>query len=477
MLRHLFLLLFLTTLLFSASAKQDLDGAKKNLYSSSKENQFKAYDTYKRYYIKALINGDIDTQKRCLDGICIAGKKLRIDVSDYRQKLSKIESKQRSQKSNSFKTNKSIPTKTEKIKPSKQKKYKKVKIRSQHAFDGFSWEGNALVLDFDFTLKSKDINYFKLRPEGKKGYRYIFDVNAIVREKPVIKHKEIKRITISQNKRDTIRIVIESKKELTPRFKRDGSSLIITLGVSKVYAPKAKQMPRVTKKNKLIIIDPGHGGRDGGAVGFKKYLEKTIVLQISNRLAKLLRAEGYRVKMTRDRDKTLSLKWRTKYTRKNKPDLFLSIHANAVPKKNAHRARGVEIYYLDAKKGSKRSSRLERKENAADYKSMDSSISKLFSATQSRAKVLESNFLAIDLGQNVVSRLRDKKYKTKDAKVAGGNFWVLVGATSAAALVEVGFVSHSKEVKLLVNKRYQQAFAEGLADGVDQYFMNKERRH
>ena len=475
MLRLFTTLLLLSALVFAASAKQELDSAKKNLYSSSKDRQFQAYDTYKRHYIKALINGDVETQKRCLDGICIAGKKLRIDVSDYKNKRSKLESKKAKQKI-VRKTEKPSVTKTEKIRPVNSKKDKKVKIRSRHALSGFSWEGNALVLDFDFTIKSKDVNYFKLRPEGKKGYRYIFDVNAIVYKKPVIKHKEIKRITISQYKRDTIRIVIESKKELSPRFKRDGSSLVITLGVSKVYAPKAKQIPRVTKKNKLIIIDPGHGGRDGGAVGFKKYLEKTIVLQISKRLAKVLRQEGYRVKMTRDRDKTLSLKWRTKFTRKNKPDLFLSIHANAVPRKNAHKARGVEIYYLDAKKGSKRSSRLERKENAADYRSMDSSISKLFSATQSRAKVLESNFLAIDLGQNVVSRLRDNKYKVKDAKVAGGNFWVLVGATSAAALVEVGFVSHSKEVKLLVNKRYQQAFAEGLADGIDQYFMNKERR-
>ncbi len=468
MLRLFLLLLLFTTLLFSASAKYELDSAKKNLYSSSKERQFKAYDTYKRHYIRALISGDVNIQERCLNGICIAGKKLRIDVNDYKEKLSKLESGGMSKQNSS--------NKTEKIKPVKVKKGKKVKIRSQHALSGFNWEGNALVLDFDFKLKSKDVNYFKLRPEGKKGHRYIFDVNAIVYKKPVIRHKEIKRITISQYKRDTIRIVIESKKVLNPRFRLDGSSLVITLGVSKVYAPKAKQMPRVTKKNKLIIIDPGHGGRDGGAVGFKKYLEKTIVLQVSNRLAKLLRQEGYRVKMTRDTDKTLSLKWRTKYTRKNKPDLFLSIHANAVPKKNAHKARGIEIYYLDAKKGSKRSSRLERKENAADYRAMDSSISKLFSATQSRAKVLESNFLAIDLGQNVVSHLRDKKYKVKDAKVAGGNFWVLVGATSAAALVEVGFVTHSKEVKLLVNKRYQQVLAEGLADGVDQYFMNKERR-
>ena len=93
MLRPFLLLLLLTTLLFSASAKHELDGAKKNLYSSSKDKQFRAYDTYKRHYIKALINGDVKTQKRCLDGICIAGKKLRIDVSDYEKKLSKLESK------------------------------------------------------------------------------------------------------------------------------------------------------------------------------------------------------------------------------------------------------------------------------------------------------------------------------------------------------------------------------------------------
>ncbi len=475
MLRHLLLLLLATALLMGASVKQELDDAKKNLYSSSKEKQFKAYDTYKRHYIKALINGDVNTQLRCLDGICIAGEKLRIDVSDYEKKRAELNSNKSSQLTSQGNREEVTDRKTEKIKQLEEDD-KKVKIRSQHAFSGFNWEGNALVLNFDFNLNDKDVNYFKLRPEGKKGYRYIFDVNAIVYKKPVIKHKEIKRITISQYKRDTIRIVIESDQELRPRFKIDETSLVVTLGVSKVNAPKAKQMPRVTKKNKLIVIDPGHGGRDGGAVGFNKYLEKTIVLQIANRLAKLLRDEGYQVKMTRSKDKTLSLKWRTHFTRKAKPDLFLSIHANAVPKKNAHKARGVEIYYLDPKKGSKRSSRLERKENAADYQAMDKSMSELFSATQSRAKVLESNFLAIDLGQNVVSRLREKNYKPKDAKVAGGNFWVLVGATSAAALVEVGFVSHAEEVKLLVNTRYQQIFAEGLADGVDQYFMNKERR-
>ncbi|WP_345977412.1 N-acetylmuramoyl-L-alanine amidase [Sulfurimonas sp. HSL3-7] len=479
MLRLLASFLFFASLLLAASTKTELDSAKKNLYSSSKSNLFKAYDTYKRHYLKALINGDIKTQKRCLNGIVIAGEKLHIDVDEYEKKLAVVESEMArnpsTKKTVDEKSAVSQATKTEKIKQEKVKE-KKVKIRSQHALSGFTWEGSSLVLDFDFTLKKSDINYFKLRPEGKKGYRYIFDVHAIVHKKPVIKHKEIKRITISQYKRDTIRIVIESQNALNPRFRYEGNSLVINLGVSKVYAPKAKQMPRVTKKDKLIIIDPGHGGRDGGAVGYKGHLEKDIVLQISNRLAKVLRNQGYKVRMTRDTDKTLTLKWRTKFTRKNNPDLFISIHANSVPKKKASKASGIEIYYLDPKKGSKRSSRLERQENSADYKAMDRSFSELLSATQSRIKVRESNFLAIDLGQNVVSRLREKRFKVKDAKVAGGNFWVLVGATSAATLVEVGFVSHPKEVQLLINKRYQQAFAEGLADGVEQYFINKERR-
>lgn len=479
MVRLLASFLLFTSLLLAASTKSELDSAKKNLYSSSKSNLFNAYDTYKRHYLKALISGDLKTQKRCLDGIVIAGEKLHIDVDDYKKKRAVIKSQMAAsvptKKKVKEKNNVSLVTKTEKVKQEKGKA-KKVKIRSRHALSGFSWEGGSLVLDFDFTLKKSDVNYFKLRPEGNKGHRYIFDVHAIVHKKPVIKHKEIKRITISQYKRDTIRLVIESKNALKPRFRYEGKSLVINLGVSKVYAPKAKLMPRVTKKDKLIVIDPGHGGRDGGAVGYKGHLEKDIVLQISNRLAKVLRNQGYKVKMTRDKDKTLTLKWRTKFTRKNNPDLFISVHANSVPKRNARKASGIEIYYLDPKKGSRRSSRLERQENAADYKSMDRRFSELLSATQSRIKVRESNFLAIDLGQNVVSRLRDKRFKVKDAKVAGGNFWVLVGATSAATLVEVGFVSHPKEVQLLISKRYQQAFAEGLADGVEQYFINKERR-
>lgn len=474
MLRLFAAFLLFSALLFGASATKELATAKKNLYAHSKERQFKAYDTYKRYYIKALINGDVNTQLRCLDGICIAGKKLRIDVRDYEKKRARLESK-------SHKKKKVVPkldshTKTEHIKSSKKKKSKNVKIRSRHALSGFHWDESTLVLEFDFKLNSKDVNYFTLRPDKGKGYRYIFDINAVLYKKPIIKHKEIKRITVSQYQRDKIRVVIESKKALNLRFMRDGKSLKIVMGVSAVYAPKAKVVTSKANAERLILIDPGHGGRDGGAIGYGRHLEKDVVLQIANRLAKVLKQDGYRVKMTRSKDKTLSLKYRTKYTRKMKPDLFISVHANSVPKKKAHKAKGIEIYYLDPKRGFQRSSRLERKENAADYNAMDSSITKLFSATQSRTKVIESNFLAIDMGQNVVSRLREKHFKVKDAKVQGGNFWVLVGANSAAVLVEVGFVSNPTEVKMLINRKYQQAFAEGLADGVDQYFRNKARR-
>ena len=474
MLRLFTLLLLLSTLLWALSSQQELDLAKKNLYSHSKERQFSAYDTYKRYYIKALIKDDKALILRCLDGICIAGKKLRIDVSSYEKKRKNLEKKSQKKPSKIEKYN---PPKPVTVKVSKNKKSKRLKLSSKRGLRGFRWEDKLLVLSFDFRLKSRDVNYFTLKPEGNKGYRYIFDVDAIVYEKPVIKHREIKRITISQYKTNKIRIVIESIKPLHPRFSFEDNELRIALGVSTVYAPKAKVgVSKSQNSKRLIIIDPGHGGRDGGAVGYKRHLEKDIVLKISKKLAKILRSDGYRVKMTRDKDKTVSLKYRTKYTRKNHPDLFISIHANSVPKKNAHKAKGIEIYYLDPKRGSQRSNRLERKENAADYSAMNSSMTKLFVATQSRAKVIESNFLAIDMGQNVVSRLREKRYKVKDAKVAGGNFWVLVGATSAAVLVEVGFVSNPSEVNLLIKNKYQNTFAEGLADGVNQYFRNKERR-
>ena len=473
MLRLLFSFLLTSTLLFAVSAKQELDLAKKNLYSSSKERQFRAYDTYKLFYIKALINGDTAQQERCLNGICIAGKKLRIDVSDYKKKLKKIE-KTGANKRAHKKVVASV-IKTEKIKPTKKSKSKKVKIRSQHAFENFRWEGRSLVLSFDFKLKSQDVNYLWYKLEGTKGYRYIFEVDAILQDQPTIKHKEINRIVVAQYKPKVIRISIDSASKLKPHSHRQDKQFVIDLGVSKVYAPKAKLQSRVSTKNKLIIIDPGHGGRDGGAVGYKRHLEKDIVLAISKRLAKILKQDGYNVKMTRYRDKTVSLKDRTKFIRNNKASLFISIHANSVPKKNALKAKGIEIYFLDKNRGSQRSSRLERKENAVDYNAMGSSITKNFSARQSREKVKKSNFLAIDMGENIVSRLREKGFKTKDAKVDNGNFWVLVGATSAAVLVEVGFVSNPKEVKLLINKSYQQTFAEGLADGVDQYFRNQAR--
>ena len=474
MLRFFSLFIFMGVLLMAATPKQELDHAKKNLYSSSKSAQFKAYDTYKSYYIKALINGDLKTQKRCLEGICIAGKKLRIDVSTYEKKLKKFKTK--ASKKRVKKPKKVNVTQKEHLKKVSETASKSVKIRSQHALQDFHWAGSTLVLSFDFKLKSKDINYFKINPTANRGYRYIFDINARLLKKPKIFHQEIKRISLSQYKQNKIRLVLESKKRLNLHFKHQGRDLEIAMGIREVNAPKAKKPIRNNNHNKLIIIDPGHGGRDGGAVGYQRHLEKDIVLQISKRLAKVLKADGYRVRMTRDRDKTLTLKYRTKFTRKNKPDLFISVHANSVPKKKAHKAHGIEIYYLDPKRGSQRSSRLERKENAVDYSAMDSSMTKLFAATQSRAKVIESNFLAIDMGQNVVSRLRRANFKVNKAKIAGGNFWVLVGATSAAVLVEVGFVSHPKEVQKLINKKYQQVFAEGLADGVDQYFRNKARR-
>ncbi|MBU1642845.1 N-acetylmuramoyl-L-alanine amidase, partial [bacterium] len=93
MLRFFTLFLLFGVLLTAASTKEELDAAKKNLYSTgSKSNLFKAYDTYKNHYLKALMANDVETQKRCLDGIVIAGEKLHIDIGNYEKKRAALKS-------------------------------------------------------------------------------------------------------------------------------------------------------------------------------------------------------------------------------------------------------------------------------------------------------------------------------------------------------------------------------------------------
>ena len=225
------------------------------------------------------------------------------------------------------------------------------------------------------------------------------------------------------------------------------------------------------KKNQVIVIDPGHGGKDGGAV-CKKYkaIEKEIVFYIAKYAAEYLQKMGYTVYLTRQHKRFISLKERTKFANRMKADIFISIHANSLPKRGKyHQANGIETYYLSPTR-SNRAKRIAEIENRQDVRRLKRVTKNNFLTSLNKMKIIQSHKLAIDIQANVIKRLRKYYYHIKDNGVKGGPFWVLVGAQMPAILIEVGYVTGDKDGQRLNKRLYRKRLAKGIAIGIDSYF-------
>ena len=240
-------------------------------------------------------------------------------------------------------------------------------------------------------------------------------------------------------------------------------------------APLAKtaSTKKITSaKGKVIVLDAGHGGDDPGAVnGHLK--EKNIVLSIVQKAGKELQGRGYKVYYTRSKDKFINLRDRTKYANDKAADLFISIHANAAPNKaKAASMRGIETFFLSPAR-SERSKNAAALENKSDVDEMNYFSKQTFLNFLNREKIIASNKLAIDVQREVLAQAKTVIPKTADGGVREAPFWVLVGALMPAVLVEVGYITHPSEGELINNSKYQDALANGLADGIDVYFSNQ----
>jgi len=402
-----------------------------------------------------------------LKGIVKSGKKLHIDVSQYFKELSSL----------NIKSKRKIKSTYIKPKPKSNittKKAKKIKVKSSHKLKSIRWRDDKLIIKFDKKLRSNQVNYFTLYDSKKRRYRYVFDIHASMLTKSQNLRKDgIDRIKLAQYNSNTLRLVIENSQKLKVRFKREQSKLIINIKSpsSKYFkAVKKDVVPTRVDRDKTIVIDAGHGGKDPGAVGYRKYREKVVVLKVAQELKKILKSRGYRVYMTRDSDKFVKLSSRTKYANRKDADIFVSIHANAVGKKIANKVHGIECYFLSPSR-SDRAEKVAAKENSADLSDMNRYGKNTFLNFLNHHKILASNKLAIDLQRGMLGAL-NKKYKLKDGGVREGPFWVLVGAQMPAVLVEVGFITHPKEARRLVNNKYRKTMALGLADGIERYFAN-----
>lgn len=235
------------------------------------------------------------------------------------------------------------------------------------------------------------------------------------------------------------------------------------------------QIPRPVDKGVVrIVLDPGHGGKDPGAVGKNGTREKDINLNVGLLLKAMLEKElGVEVLMTRSDDRFIPLSGRTKFAMDKKADLFVSLHTNASRNRSA---KGLETYYLSTSSTSD-SRAVEALENDVvelyegaeakrNYDALDFILSDM-----SQTEFLEySNDLATLVQRNMVSGAQGQDRGVKQA-----SFYVLRGAFMPAILIEMGFISNLNEEAVLANKQYQERLARTIFEGIKRFKYSYDR--
>jgi N-acetylmuramoyl-L-alanine amidase len=249
----------------------------------------------------------------------------------------------------------------------------------------------------------------------------------------------------------------------------------IMIGLSILFILTGCIGPSVDRSNSVVVIDAGHGGHDTGATEANKK-EKDLVLQITKKLYKEFKSEGYRVYMTRAIDRFLKLGQRTRIADKKDAQVFISIHANAIADSSRfNEVEGVETYYLQKTRDAK-SQRIAARENASVLQGADSlSQNVIIDSVLNGPKIIESHKLAIDVQQNMVKNLKSEFNGVKDGGVRPAPFYVLVGASRPSILVEVGYITNAKERKRLFTSDYQEEIVEGIVKGVGRYIDNRKK--
>jgi N-acetylmuramoyl-L-alanine amidase len=219
-----------------------------------------------------------------------------------------------------------------------------------------------------------------------------------------------------------------------------------------------------------IVIDPGHGGKDPGAIGnSKKNYEKKIVLEIARKLKNILQENlNVNVLLTRSKDEFVSLQQRTQFANSQAADLFISIHCNA------HRSSevdGIEIYYLSTAKTDEARA-VEAMENQVvyDYEGGAEAVKKYDDLAFILADMAQSEHLeeSYQLGMKLQSKLISAT-GAKNRGVKQANFYVLRGAFMPAVLLELGFLTNKKEEKKLSNPSYQDKLVDALYQGIKDF--------
>ncbi|ADO05329.1 N-acetylmuramoyl-L-alanine amidase family protein [Helicobacter pylori] len=282
-----------------------------------------------------------------------------------------------------------------------------------------------------------------------------------VKEKTPTKHAHSKHTHSQWNERS-------AKKEIPKKEAENESKNQVFIAEKNDAFIKTKR-----KKHKKIVLDAGHGGKDCGAMSANLVCEKDIVLEVVKFLHKELKKRGYSVLLTRDKDIYIDLVARTELANKKSADLFISVHANSIPKRSTSNAHGIETYFLSTAR-SERARKVAEQENKDDVNLMDYFSKSLLLNSLNTQRLIVSNKLAIDVQYGMLQSVRKNYPDVVDGGVREGPFWVLAGALMPSILIEIGYNSHAIESKRIQSKPYQKILAKGIADGIDSFFSKND---
>ncbi len=325
-------------------------------------------------------------------------------------------------------------------------------------------------------VKELDSNAFLKNPRlgtvGVDDVRIAFDL-----QKPAIVKKAFLLAPQSNfGWRFVVDLELVSEREFASRL---GSSHAITnenykeSKVAQKASSNRQYIKEESNKKKIIVLDPGHGGHDPGAIGYSGVYEKNITLAFGRELKALLDKTGkYKVYLTRNTDKFIPLRDRVKIARKYKADLFMSLHADSAKNRSA---KGLSVYTLSETASDKEAAALAERENKADVIAglnlveHSKEVSDILINLAQRETMNRSSEFAGFMVQEMKKKV---KLVSNTHRFAG--FAVLKGPDVPAVLLEMGYLSNRQEEKQLQQKSYRKKLGEATVKAIDRYFDNMQ---
>ncbi|HYS81931.1 MAG TPA: N-acetylmuramoyl-L-alanine amidase [Anaeromyxobacteraceae bacterium] len=330
----------------------------------------------------------------------------------------------------------------------------------------------------------------ELAAEGALPRRVALDLAPAVLDRELARpvgDALVHQVRAAQRDRDTVRVVLDltGRDEVSILRLDDPPRLIVDVGAREarrepsapvVHAPAPPEVePEAGPRRPVrrIVVDAGHGGHDTGAIGPSGVREKDVTLAIARRLASRLRGRGFEVVLTRDRDAFVPLEERTAIANGRRGDLFVSLHANAHPRRDRH---GMETFVLDVA-GDRYARRLAARENGAldDDADEGQEVRRILADLDAQASASPSRRLALEVQREVCAGVRGRVGEVRDLGVKSALFHVLLGARMPAVLVETAFISNRVEEQRLRSSRFQDEVADSVARAVER-FASREAR-